>query len=141
VIRSLVVDLGDWVLDTGDWIPGRKVIVSSTVFGQLNQETSLFPVKLTKMQVENNPSFDLDGYNDLYSMKAVLGSYIQAADGDIGHLEDFIVEDQGWMIHSISISTRNWLPGKKVTIAPTWIKSIALGETRVYIDLPRELES
>jgi hypothetical protein len=38
---------------------------------------------------------------------------IQAADGEIGHVEDFIIDDETWAIRYLAIDTRNWWPGKK----------------------------
>ncbi len=36
------------------------------------------------------------------------------------------------------VDTRNWLPGKKVLIAPGWIESIAWSQQTVTVDLERE---
>jgi hypothetical protein len=35
-------------------------------------------------------------------------------DGEIGHVEDFILDTEAWRIHYLALDTRNWLPGKKV---------------------------
>lgn len=32
--------------------------------------------------------------------------------------DDFIVDDHAWTIHYMVIDTRNWLPGKKILVAP-----------------------
>ncbi|PIR25273.1 MAG: photosystem reaction center subunit H [Deltaproteobacteria bacterium CG_4_10_14_0_2_um_filter_43_8] len=60
----------------------------------------------------------------LRSAKEVSGYHIEASDGEIGHIEDFLVEDDNWRIRYIVVDTRNWLPGKKVLIAPAWIEKI-----------------
>ena len=74
----------------------------------------------------------------LRSSQSVIGAYIQARDGDIGHVEDFIVDDETWVIQYLVVDTRNWLPGKKVLIAPAWIEEIEWPDGKVYIDLNRE---
>ncbi len=38
---------------------------------------------------------------------------IQATDGEIGHVDDFIVDDDAWTIRYMVIDTGDWLPGKK----------------------------
>jgi hypothetical protein len=48
----------------------------------------------------------------LQSTRQVSGYYIQAQDGEIGHVEDFIIDDDGWTISYLVIDTVNWLPGK-----------------------------
>ena len=50
-----------------------------------------------------------------------MGYYIEATDGDLGHVEDFIVDDETWEIRYMVIDTKNWWPGKKVLVSPEWI--------------------
>jgi hypothetical protein len=74
----------------------------------------------------------------LRSTQEVIGYYIQASDGDLGHVEDFIIDDEDWTIRYMVIDTRNWLPGKKVVVSPEWITEVAWGESKVHVDLTRE---
>jgi hypothetical protein len=54
-----------------------------------------------------------------------VGDYrIHAADGDIGHVEDFLVDAESWAIESMVVDTRNWLPGKKVLVPPSAISGV-----------------
>lgn len=57
----------------------------------------------------------------LRSINEVLGYNIEATDGEIGHIEDFIVDIDDWKIRHFVVDTRNWLPGKKVLIGTDWI--------------------
>jgi PRC-barrel domain protein len=74
----------------------------------------------------------------LRSMKDVTGYSIQATDGEIGHVEDFIVDDETWTIRYMIIDTRKWLPGKKVLVAPPWIANVDWKNSNVYVNLSRE---
>lgn len=74
----------------------------------------------------------------LRSVNEVAGYYIEAEDGNLGHVDDFIVDDESWTIRYMVIDTRNWWPGKKVLISPQWVSDVVLSESRVYVDLPRE---
>jgi len=74
----------------------------------------------------------------LRSVKEVTGYHIQAADGEIGHVEDYIVDDETWTIRYMVVDTRNWLPGRNVLVAPDWIESIAWTESRVHVNLSTE---
>ena len=49
----------------------------------------------------------------LRSTNNVSGYNIQAIDGEIGNVEDFIIDEETWAIRYLIINTRNWLPGKK----------------------------
>jgi len=74
----------------------------------------------------------------LRSTKDVIGSYIETDDGDLGHLDDFIIDDQDWAIRYLLIETTNWWPGKKVLISPEWVNDMVETDSRVYVDLTQE---
>ena len=63
---------------------------------------------------------------------------IQAKDDDIGHVEDFIIDDETWAIRYLIIDTKNWWPGKKVMVSPKWIERVSWSESKVFVNLTRE---
>lgn len=75
----------------------------------------------------------------LRSTEAVTGYYIEATDGEIGHVEGFVVDEEGWAIRYLEVATRNWLPGKKVLLSPAWIERVSWQESKVYVGLAREV--
>ena len=74
----------------------------------------------------------------LRSMEAVTGYHIEAADGEIGHVDGFVVDDEAWAVRYIEVATRNWLPGKKVLVSPAWIKRVSWMDSIIYTALSRE---
>jgi len=74
----------------------------------------------------------------LRSTEAVTGYRFEAADGEIGHVDGFVVDDQAWTIRYIEVATRNWLPGKKVLVSPAWIERVSWADSTVYTGLARE---
>jgi hypothetical protein len=74
----------------------------------------------------------------LRSSEAVIGYNIEAADGEIGHLDGFVVDDEAWAIRYIEVATRNWWPGKKVLVSPAWIERVSWTESKVCVGLSRE---
>ena len=75
----------------------------------------------------------------LRSSAAVTGYDIQASDGSIGHVKDFILDDESWAIRYLLVDTRNWWPGgKKVLLATHWIERIDWAESTVHVKLTRE---
>ena len=74
----------------------------------------------------------------LRSSREVIGYHIQAADGEIGHVEGFIADDETWIIRYMVVDTRDWLPGKKVLVAPLWIEEVNWAEQKVHVNLLRE---
>ena len=74
----------------------------------------------------------------LRSVREVVGYYIQGTDGEIGHVDDFVVDDETWAIRYLVIDTRNWWLDRKVLVAPHWAARISWTERKVFVDLPRE---
>lgn len=60
----------------------------------------------------------------LRSIAAITGYHIRATDGELGHVEDLLVEDVGWDVWYLVVDTRNWWPGNKVLISPRAIDGI-----------------
>jgi hypothetical protein len=68
----------------------------------------------------------------------VTGYHIQAENGEIGHVEDFIFDDESWTIRYLIVNTSNWWAGKKVLISPLWIEHVSWTERTVSVELTRE---
>lgn len=74
----------------------------------------------------------------LCSLKDTEGLHIEALDGEIGHVSDFMVNDETWEIVWMVVNTHNWLPSNFVMIAPDRIKSVNWPKRRVYLRMTRE---
>jgi hypothetical protein len=74
----------------------------------------------------------------LRSTEAVTGYHIQASDGEIGHVRDFIVDDETWDIRYLEVDTRNLWPGKSVLVSPQWISRVSWEDSKVYVDMTTE---
>jgi uncharacterized protein YrrD len=74
----------------------------------------------------------------LRSTHAVTGYYIHATDGEIGHVEDFIIDDETWAIRYVIVNTSNWWAGKKILVSPLWIKDVSWDDKTVFVNLSRE---
>lgn len=81
----------------------------------------------------SNPSRNNDDPN-LRSASEVFGYNISAVDGETGHIDDVVIEDETWNIRYWMVKTKNWLPGKKVLISPQWISLISWEDKKVFVD-------
>jgi hypothetical protein len=82
-------------------------------------------------------SSELEGDPHLFNINAVTGYHVVATDGEIGHVDDFLVDDQRWTIRYLIVATRNWWPGKKVILSPWWSSEVNWPERRINMDLSR----
>jgi uncharacterized protein YrrD len=162
------------VMDTGGWLSGRLVIISTVALEEPDWKKQIFPVSVTKEQIEKGPSayteksisrrhestihkyygwpfywsdktIDSDSPSmerrdsHLISTREVSGYHIQAMDDSIGHVEDFIFDDETWALCYILVNIRNWLPGgKKVLVSCLWIRDVIWGESKVSVDVVKE---
>ena len=103
----------------------------------------LYPAALAMRTAPQPEAVSADtgaGRDDLHlrSSKEVTGYSIEASDGEIGHLDGFIVDDENWAIRYIEVATRNWWPGKKVLVSPAWIERVSWADSKVSVGLSRE---
>lgn len=114
----------------GAYIPGAPATMGMPPLGATRELS----------EKENEMKKDKNYDPNLRSTNEVIGYNIHATDGDIGHVDDIIFEEDTWRIKYIKVDTRNWLPGgKKVLIAVEWIKDVNWAESKVYVDLTKEM--
>ena len=90
-----------------------------------------------KQWTNDAPGDDASDPN-LRSMNDVRGYHIRAGDDEIGHLDDFIIEDETWAIRYLVVDTGHWWSGKKVLVSPRWIDRISWNESTVFVALSPE---
>jgi len=74
----------------------------------------------------------------LRSCKAVVGYHIHASDGEVGHVDGFLIDDESWAIRYLVVNTSNWWLGHKVLIPTQWIGGVQWSDQSVKVDLDRE---
>ena len=74
----------------------------------------------------------------LRSCKAVMDYHIEATDGDIGHVQGLLVDEETWAIRYIIVDTSNWWLGHQVLIAPQWIQKVSWSDATVSVNLTRQ---
>jgi uncharacterized protein YrrD len=71
------------------------------------------------LQIERGGGETLEhGDASLRSCQEVIGYYVHASDGEIGHVEDLLISTSAWAIHYLVVDTVNWWPGRKVVVSP-----------------------
>jgi uncharacterized protein YrrD len=74
----------------------------------------------------------------LRSCHAVKGYHIHATDGEIGHVQGYIVDEHTWAIQYLIVDTSNWWLGHQVLVAPEWISEISWLRSMVTTVLTRQ---
>jgi sporulation protein YlmC with PRC-barrel domain len=74
----------------------------------------------------------------LRSTKELRGYHTQGTDAEVGHVSDFIIDDETWAVRYLVVDAGNWLIGKKVLIAPHWAGRVSWDERKVFLEMSRE---
>jgi uncharacterized protein YrrD len=89
-------------------------------------------------QAPAEPEPEKSGDLHLRSAKEIRGYHIEGTDAAIGHVEDFIIDDETWEVRYLVIDTRNWWLEHRVLVSPHWANRISWAEKKVFIDLSRQ---
>jgi sporulation protein YlmC with PRC-barrel domain len=74
----------------------------------------------------------------LRSTKELAAYYIQASDGEIGHVTDFMIDDTSWEIRHLIVETGHWFAGKEIAISPAHIDRISYEESKVFVTMTKQ---
>jgi hypothetical protein len=75
--------------------------------------------------------------HDLRSMSAVISYRVHASDGEIGHVENFLVDDETWEIRYLVVDPGHWWPGTHVLVSPDAVREIDWTAHAIHLDVTR----
>ena len=64
--------------------------------------------------------------------------HIEATDGDIGHVQNLLVDEETWAIRYMVVDTNNWWLGHEVLVAPQWIRGVRWADKMVSVALSQQ---
>jgi uncharacterized protein YrrD len=98
------------------------------------------PPSLGLMQLEEKIDNKRPSRDDptLRSVKEVIGYHIDADNGEIGRVDNVLVEDEDWSVHYLVVDTKNWWPGNKVLISPLSVREIRWADRMVSLSVNRQ---
>jgi hypothetical protein len=77
------------------------------------------------------------GDTHLRSAGELRGYHIHGSDDAIGHVVDFILDDESWAVRFLVIDTSAWWFGKKVLVSPRWAESVHWADRTIHLDISR----
>ena len=80
------------------------------------------------------------GQDDIHlrSCDEVVGYRLDARDGEIGHVENVMLENIDWSLPYLIVNTSNWWVGEHVLMSVAAVNSIDWTDRRVHLDVLRE---
>jgi len=109
-------------------------------FGGYLGEPLIAPPSLELMQREKSLADARQAASDptLRSIGEVTGYAVHAIDGEVGHVEDFLIEDDDWSIHYLVVETGTWWHGNKLLVSPLAVQSIQWLDRLVNLGADRQ---
>lgn len=154
-VQDFLFDDESWivdylVVDTATSPEKHEVLINPFAAGVPDWETKRLPVALTREHIVTSPPLTSDmpisrqrraglksPGSHLRSMREVLGYSIYTADGEVGSIEDFIIEDTLWGIHHAVLGLGQ--PSERSIITPpTSIRSISWPGKAAWLNLTFE---
>ena len=130
------------LVDTGSWFDGKRVLLSpSTVQGDWG--LTGVHVNLSRDDVRNSPALADEATPDiaderLDSVKTTSGYHIRARNGEIGHVDDFLIGQDSWRIRYLLVDTSNWIGGRSVIVSSEAVERVNKADSEIYVDADRD---
>jgi len=70
--------------------------------------------------------------------QAVSGYHVQATDGIVGHVCDFMMDDKSWAIGQLVVKTGHRFTGNEVLIPVSTVDRISYDDSTVFVKLTKE---
>ncbi len=155
-VQDFLFDDESWVVhylvaETATPIGKRNVLILPFAVGRPDLQMKRLPVQLSCEQVRTCPPLEADmpisrqnesglrrPGSHLRSLREVLGYGIHSnTGGEVGSIEDLIVEDTLWGVHHIAVAMKE-TPGKSILLSPEAIRSISWRGKAAWVNLTRQ---
>ena len=98
-----------------------------------------FPRLLQRTKDVYGEAATIEVRSRLRSTQEVIGYSIEAIGTEIGQVEDFVVDEETWIIRYLVVDTSNWLPAKrKVILSPSWVDHVDWSDGNIIVNVAGE---
>ena len=129
------------LVDTGSHLNGKRVFVSPA-FVQQGWGRNGLRLNVTRDDVWNTPNVDEapsgPAEAHLDSVNETSGFHIHARNGEIGHVDDFLIGEDSWRIRYLLVDTSNWIGGRSVIVSSEAVERLDKNDHRLYVSADRD---
>jgi len=136
----------DFLLEPHTWIV-RYVLVEASARGE-ERRVLVSPFRLRKTEwtsrrwvvdgTRDQVETEIAGAPALQSLQQLIGFGLDDAEGNVGHIEDLIVDDDSWHCRYLVVNGEIRLGGRRTLVPTEWLGSVHLEEHRVEAPVSRE---
>jgi hypothetical protein len=121
------------LVDAGPQRDGRQVLISPQGLRKLEWTSRRWVLDGTREQLEAEPT----SAPELTSLRRLIGFGLDDLDGNVGHIEDLIVDDDTWQCRYLVVNGEIRLGGRKALVPTEWLGKLLADEHRVEAAVPR----
>jgi len=109
---------------------------SANIWGSFDSPTALMARAPAMTPASQNDGIDPERRH-LRSIKKSTGYHLHARDGEIGHVDDFLIGQESWRIRYLLVDTSNWIGGRSVIVSPEAVEGIDKDKGLLHISADR----
>lgn len=143
------------VVDTGNWLPDRWSLVSPQSVHRRITDPGTLRVPRTKAQFKMSVDMNTQpGMSDptisaharergeacLRAATTVLGYALETEDGELGNVNDLLIDDKAWVIRYLRVDTTDRWDGKSVLVAPKWLTEVPRDDSKRFFCIATAVE-
>ena len=152
-------------VETGNWFTRHRVLIPTAALGSIDSTAKVIQVSITRDQVQHSPDVDCDmpvsrqhetdlsGYYGFPShlkdkrrpsdphlrSAAALNGYVARSDNDeLGHVKQFLMDEDGWRVVAVILKTGTWWHGDLMRIETDGIESVDWETKSLEVTASRE---
>jgi sporulation protein YlmC with PRC-barrel domain len=141
VVEDVYFDEARWavrylVVNAGGRLPGRRVVISPA-------EVEISPSSAGGLHRPVSWGYEIAharhrGVPHLRSGAELIGYAVQARDGAIGEIADFVIDDKAWTVREIVVDTLKRWRGGELRVHPAYVERIERSRRKMHLDLTRD---
>lgn len=111
---------------------------AASVWGNFDSPTALIArAPAVKPPAPSRNGIDPEARH-LRSIRKSTGYHLHARDGEIGHVDDFLIGQESWRIRYLLVDTSNWIGGRSVIVSPEKVDGIDKDKGLLYVGADRK---
>jgi len=121
------------LVDAGARLDGGPVLVSPLRLRKSDWGSRRWALDGTREQMKTESA----SAPALQSLKRLIGFGLDDAEGNVGHIEDLIVDDDSWHCRYLVVNGEIRLSGRRTLVPTEWVGQLHVEEHRVEAPVPR----
>jgi hypothetical protein len=111
---------------------------AASVWGNFDSPTALMArAPAVKVSTARQKTIDPEARH-LRSVRKSTGYHLHARDGEIGHVDDFLIGQESWRIRYLLVDTSNWIGGRSVIVSPEVVEGIDQDRSLLHVAADRK---